>query len=77
MTIQEEREKLIAWLSEVEDENIIQQVIEIQNSANQRTMSIAERQALQKGLDSIEQGKVYTHAQVMEAMKLKYPEIFS
>ncbi len=39
-------------------------------------MSQAEKQAIEKGLRSIEAGKVKTHQQVIEIIRKKYPYQF-
>ncbi|MEQ8337059.1 MAG: hypothetical protein RIA62_06920 [Cyclobacteriaceae bacterium] len=79
MDIKAEKLSLIEWLAGVEDSRVIKQFIALQKS-NQyfenSKLTEKERLAIDKGLQSIKDGKVESHSSVMESTRKKYPNLF-
>ncbi|MDZ7608365.1 MAG: hypothetical protein U5K79_22900 [Cyclobacteriaceae bacterium] len=79
MDIQAEKLNLIEWIAGLEDSQIIRQVISLQYSTSpigRLTLSEREKNAIEKGLKSINEGKVHSHEKVVDATKKKYPRLF-
>ncbi len=79
MDIKAEKLSLIEWLAGVEDTRVIKQFIALRKS-NQyfenSKLTEKERLAIDKGLQSIKDGKVESHSSVMESTRKKYPNLF-
>lgn len=79
MDIKAEKLSLIEWLAGVEDSRVIKQFIALQKSNQDyinRNLTSQEKLAIDKGLQSIEEGKVKSHSSVTESTKKKYPNLF-
>ncbi len=79
MDIKAEKLSLIEWLAGVEDSRVIKQFIALQKSNQDYIngkLTRQEKLAIDKGLQSIKDGKVQPHSSVMESTKKKYPNLF-
>ena len=79
MDIQADKLSIIEWIAGINDSRIIRQFKSLQKSNQEQAsfpLSSAEKSAIDKGLKSIEEGKVHTHESVMESTKEKYPNLF-
>jgi predicted transcriptional regulator len=79
MNIQTEKLDIIQWLAGVNESKVIRQFMLLKRT-NEETTSIvlseAEKQAIDKGIQAIEAGRVESHEEVMESTKKKYPQLF-
>ena len=84
MGLIELKENLHKLIDQVNDESVLKAQYELlskelalesdeDNSAV--TLSEEERAAIQKGIDQIDQGEFYTHAEVKAKLKAKYPQL--
>ena len=79
MDIQAEKLDLIQWLAGINDLRIIKLVRALQKSNETRSsvkLSKTEKVAIDKGLQSIREGRVKTHDDVMKLMKEEFPNLF-
>jgi predicted transcriptional regulator len=79
MDIQSEKLGIIKWLASINDGKIIKQFMLLKRS-NEESVSVnlnqAEKTAIDKGLESIKEGRVKSHEEVIETTKNKYPHLF-
>jgi predicted transcriptional regulator len=78
MDIQAEKLDLIQWLTGINDSNIIRQVSALREStekAASNKLSQAEKDAVDKGLQSLNEGRFKSHEDVMEITRKKYPHV--
>jgi predicted transcriptional regulator len=79
MNIQTEKLDIIQWLARVNDSRIIRQFMLLKKS-NEETASVnltsAEKDAIDKGLESIKEGRFKSHEEVAEATRKKYTHLF-
>jgi predicted transcriptional regulator len=79
MNIQAEKLDIIQWLAGVNESSVIKQFMLLKRT-NEETTSIdlsqEEKQAIDKGIQSIEAGRVKSHEEVMEITRKKYPQLF-
>ncbi|NBP68991.1 MAG: hypothetical protein EBU52_09635 [Cytophagia bacterium] len=79
MNIQAEKLDIIQWLAQVNDITIIKKFMLLKN-ANEETekvnLSPAEKEAIDKGLQSLSEGRFKTHEEVIQITKDKYPDLF-
>ena len=76
MDIQVEKLSLIAWLTGINNSDVIRQLKILQKSKPQKSvikLTKAEKAAIDKGLRSIKGGCVRSHEQVMKATAKKFP----
>jgi len=79
MNIQAEKINLIQWLASIEDVKIIRQLKMLRNTIQQKehvTLTNEEKAAIDKGLQSIKDGHVQSHEEVMKSTREKYPNLF-
>ena len=79
MDIQAEKLNLIEWLTTVDDDRIIKQVKALKqtNEAGlSSNLTVKEKEVVDLGLKSIEEGNVHDHNSVMKSAKEKYPHLF-
>ena len=74
MDLQTERQSLIDWISQLEDESIIEDIKSLkENSTNWKDwgddLSEAEKKGIEEGLRDIEEGRTYTYEQVKDEVK--------
>ena len=77
MDIQIEKYKLMEWLINLKDESIISKLREIKNSRSASSdwaddISETEKLLIEAGLKDIEEGKTFTHEQVMKEINEAY-----
>jgi predicted transcriptional regulator len=79
MNIQAEKLDIIQWLAGVNESSVIKQFMLLKRT-NEETTSIdlsqEEKQAIDKGIQSIEAGRAKSHEEVMEITRKKYPQLF-
>jgi predicted transcriptional regulator len=71
MDIQDEKVKLIEWLSSIKDREIIETLTIIKDNITDRTdwwesISNAEKESIERGLKDLEEGKIIPHSEVMK-----------
>ena len=76
MDMQLEKYKLMEWLININDENIILKLKELKNklsdTSEHYSTSEAEKLFIEAGLKDIENGNLLSHKQVMEEINKKY-----
>lgn len=79
MNIQAEKLDIIQWLAKVDDNRIVRQFMLLKRS-NEEAVSVKlsqeEKDAIDKGLRSIEEDRFKSHEEVMEATQKKYAHLF-
>jgi len=66
-SVQNRKNKLIQWLSSLEDESIIEKVAKIREAEEQDwwdELSIAEKESIERGMADIDAGRVKTQEEV-------------
>jgi predicted transcriptional regulator len=79
MNIQVEKLDIIQWLAKVNDSKIIKQFMLLKKLNEEITdvkLSHEEREAIDRGLQSINDGRFKSHDEVMEATRKKYAHLF-
>ena len=79
MDIQSEKLNLIQWIVGVNDVNIIKRFKALQKDSEieiNKTLTKEEKAAIDKGLQSIDEGRTHSHESVMKMTKKKYPNLF-
>ncbi len=79
MDIQTEKLILIRWLAEIDDINIIKQFKALKKSNEQGAavlLTNQEKKAIDKGLESVMEGRIEPHEKVVHYTKKKYPHLF-
>ena len=75
MNLLEKRDYIHSHLHQV-DEEIINEVFErLYSLIDEEEMSNELKKALNKGIESLDQGRSSTHEEVMARMKKKYPKL--
>lgn len=79
MNIQAEKLDIIQWLAKVNDSNIIRQFMLLKKSNEEKVsvnLTAREIEAIDKGQESIKEGRFKTHEEVAEATRKKYAHLF-
>jgi len=79
MNILAEKINLIQWLASIDDVKIIRQLKMLRNTIQQKegfTLTNEEKTAIDKGLQSIKDGRVKSHEEVIKSTKEKFPNLF-
>ena len=79
MDVKKEKSDLIKWLSEINDRKVIKQFVALRNAnmaAFGDKLTPSQKEAIEKGLKSIDEGKTITHDKVMKMTKTRYPGLF-
>lgn len=79
MNIQAEKLDIIQWLAQVNDSRVIKKFMLLKKSNEESivaNLSQEEKEAIDKGLQSISEGRFKSHEEVIEATKNKYPTLF-
>lgn len=73
MDIQLEKYKIIEWVTSLKDVTILKRLKSIKEESHEEdwwdSLSPAEKEGIQKGLQDIEDGKITSHEEVMKKMK--------
>jgi len=73
MDLQELKGDLLNWLEEVDDDGILQQIQAIKDGDDWwNQISNKERESINAGLKDLENGKSYTHQEVMAKIRAKF-----
>lgn len=78
MDIQAEKLDLIQWLAGINDSNIIRQVSALRKSTEKLStdkLSQVEKDAIDKGLQSLEDGRHKSNEEVKEITRKNYPHV--
>jgi hypothetical protein len=79
MDIQAEKLALIQWLAGINDSQVISRFRALKRTSEEavpETVSPAEKEAINQGLQSIKAGKVKPHEEVSRLTREKYPQLF-
>jgi len=79
MNIQAEKLDIIQWLARVNDSRVIKQFMLLKRSNEEMTvvnLSQGEKDAIDKGLQSIKEGRFKSHEEVTEVTRKKYTQLF-
>ncbi len=74
-----EKQELVEWVKNLKDEYLLQQLKMLKKRDStefEANISEAEKVAIDKALDSYQNGNFYTHDEVKEQMKKKFPQLF-
>ncbi len=71
MDIQAEKYKLIEWLTSIKDQRIIEKIKLFRENLSDNTdwwdtISLTEKESIERGLKDIEEGRVIPHSEVMK-----------
>lgn len=71
MDIQAEKYKLIEWLTSIKDKGIIEKIKLFRENLSDSTdwwdtISLTEKESIDRGLKDIEEGQVFPHSEVMK-----------
>ena len=75
-----ERQELVEWVQNLENTYILQQLRELKNSGKdefEANISEELKKDIDKGIEDVKQGRVYTHKEVMEQTRKKYPKLLT
>jgi hypothetical protein len=76
-----EKQDLIDWITNLENQSLLQHLMELKaaNESNETIFQVSEqeREAIEIAMKSIDQGKGIPHDEVMKNMKTKYPKLFN
>ncbi len=76
MDLPTEKYRLIEWLMSLEDESIVKKLQKIRketlNSGESYKISNTEKLFIKAGLKDLEEGRTYSHEDVMREVKEKY-----
>ncbi len=76
MNLSTEKYRLIEWLMSLEDESILKRLQEIRketlNSGGSNKISDTETLFIKAGLKDLEEGRTYSHQDVMREVREKY-----
>ena len=77
MSSAEKRQELHNYIDQLDEASLeaLYTILETHTS-NKISLTEAEKKAIDDGLASIEQGNTYTHEEVMNEMKEKYPNLY-
>jgi predicted transcriptional regulator len=79
VNIQAEKLDIMQWLAKVNDSKIIRQFMLIKRSNEEgasASLSLEEKEAIDKGLLAINEGRFKSHKEVTEATRKKYKHLF-
>ena len=77
MNIQSEKLDLLRWIAGITDEQILQKFISLKNISSPVTdLSEEQKKSVDLAFKDIEQGKIYTHEQVMQQVNEEFPQLF-
>ncbi len=73
MDVQLEKYKIIEWITSLKDVSVIKRLKSLQEESQDEdwwdTLSAAEKEGIQKGLQDIEDGNTISHEEVMNQLK--------
>ena len=75
MDIQSEKLEIIQWLTGLTDQEIIHKIV-LLKEAQKTNLSIGEIKAIDKGLQTLKEGRVKTQQEVISITRQKYPQFF-
>jgi hypothetical protein len=74
-----EKQDLIDWITNLENQSLLQHLMELKNSIDSDKIYIVsdqERIAIKEGIDSLENEGGVSHEDVMKMTREKYPNLF-
>jgi hypothetical protein len=79
MNIESDKLDIIQWLARINDSKVIKQFVLLKR-LNEEQISVnvnqKEKEAIDKGLKSIGEGRTKSHEQVTDSTQKKYPQLF-
>lgn len=73
MNVQDTKERLIQWLTALEDEQLLEQVLAIKEQSDWwNKLSQEEKAAIEEGTEELNRGEGIPHEIVMKEMREKY-----
>lgn len=79
MITAEEKQDLIEWVKNLENQSLLNYLMELKNSSNSDKIYIVsdqERIAIKEGIESLENEGGVSHEDVMKMTREKYPNLF-
>jgi len=80
MITAEEKQNLIDWITNLENQSLLQHILELKEAheSNETIFQVSEpeREGIKRGLDDWENGRVKTHKEMKDELKLKFPHLF-
>ena len=77
MITAEEKQDLINWIKNLENQSLLQHLIEV-NEANESVFQVSDqqREGIIRGLEDWKNGRVKTHKEFQNELKSKFPHLF-
>ena len=74
MKIEDKKLEIIEWLTQVQDESLLNQIDFLRKTdpLNLASLTEKEQQAIKQGLQELDEGKGIPHEKVMEDLRNKY-----
>lgn len=73
MDVQLEKYKIIEWITSLKDVSVIKRLKSLKDESQDEdwwdTLSVAEKEGIQKGLQDIEDGNIIAHEEVVKKLK--------
>ena len=78
MDVQAEKLSLIEWIAKLNDPAVLEQFLAMRKAKEHRvvTTSGEEKKAIQEGIQAIEKGEVFSHEDIQEETRKRYPNLF-
>jgi len=74
--LQNEKLKIISWISELQDYSVIEKIKAIMSKAKEVSLTAEQKNAIDEALVSIEKNGTKSHDDVAEQTKKKFPHLF-
>ncbi len=75
-----EKQDLIDWIKNLENQSLLQHILELKEAheSNETIFQVSEteREGINRGLDDWENGRIKTHKEMKDELKLKFPHLF-
>lgn len=79
MITEAEKRKLIDWISTLENQSLLEQLMELKKSSETEKIHIVsdvEREGIERGLNDLKDFRLKSQEDVKKEMKSKYPRFF-
>ncbi len=79
MITEAEKRKLIDWISTLENQSLLEQLMELKKSSEAEKIHIVsdvEREGIERGLNDLKDFRLKSQEDVKKEMKSKYPRFF-
>lgn len=74
------KQDLIDWIKNLENQSLLQHILELKEAheSNETIFQVSEpeREGINRGLDDWKNGRLKTHKEMKDELKLKFPHLF-